>query len=61
MNFCAFPAFWQDKLSARTTAVIRARLIEVTPDKEIVLDLRIGGGPDDPKALSVFRSEFMPA
>jgi hypothetical protein len=40
-------------------ADICARLLEVTPDKEIVLDLRIGGGPDDPKALSVFRSEFM--
>ena len=39
-------------------ADIRARLIEVTPDKDIVLDLRIGGGPDDPKALSVFRSEW---
>jgi hypothetical protein len=39
---------------------IRAQLIEVTPDKEIVFDLRVGGGPDDPKALSVFRSEFVP-
>jgi hypothetical protein len=40
---------------------IRAQLIEVTPDKEVVLDLRIGGEPGDPKALSVFRSEFVPA
>jgi hypothetical protein len=39
---------------------IRAQLIEVTPDKEIVLDLRIGGEAGDPKALSVFRSEFVP-
>lgn len=41
-------------------ANIRARLLEVTPDNEIVLDLRIGGEPGDPKALSVFRSEFVP-
>jgi len=41
-------------------ADIRARLIEVTPEKEVVLDVRIGGGPDDPKALSVFRSELVP-
>jgi hypothetical protein len=40
---------------------IRAQLIEVTPDKQVVLDLRIGGEPGDPKALSVFRSEFVPA
>jgi arylsulfate sulfotransferase len=39
---------------------IHARLLEVTPEKEIVLDLQIGGGPDDPKALSVFRSEHVP-
>jgi hypothetical protein len=36
------------------------RLVEVTPDKDIVFDLRIGGGADDPRALSVFRSEFVP-
>lgn len=41
-------------------ANIRARLVEVTPDKDIVLDVRIGGGPHDPQALSVFRSEFVP-
>jgi arylsulfate sulfotransferase len=41
-------------------ADIRARLIEVTPEKEILLDVLIGGGPDDPKALSVFRSEWVP-
>jgi arylsulfate sulfotransferase len=41
-------------------ADIRARLIEVTPDNEIVLDLRIGGEPGAPRALSVFRSEFVP-
>lgn len=39
-------------------ADISARLIEVTPDKDTVFDLRIGGGPDDPKALSAFRSEW---
>jgi hypothetical protein len=33
----------------------------VTPDREIVLDLRIGGETGDPKALSVFRSEIVPA
>jgi hypothetical protein len=32
----------------------------VTPEKEILLDVLIGGGPDDPKALSVFRSEWVP-
>jgi hypothetical protein len=40
-------------------ANIRARLIEVTPDREIVFDMRLGGGPYDPKALSIFRSEFI--
>ena len=35
---------------------ICARLIEVTPDNEIVLDLTVGGGADDPKVLSAFRS-----
>ena len=38
---------------------ICARLVEVTPDKEVVLDLQIGGTPGDPKALSVFRSELI--
>jgi hypothetical protein len=38
---------------------ICARLIEVTSDKRVVLDLRIGGAPDDPNALSVFRSELV--
>ena len=45
----------------RNALDIRAQLIEVTPDKEVVLDLRIGGEAGDPKALSVFRSEFVPA
>jgi arylsulfate sulfotransferase len=40
---------------------IRARLLEVTPDRQVVLDLRIGGEADDPRALSVFRSEQVPA
>jgi arylsulfate sulfotransferase len=41
-------------------AEVRARLIEVTAEKEIVLDVRIGGGPNDAKALSAFRSELVP-
>jgi hypothetical protein len=41
-------------------ADIRARLVEVTSDKDIVLDLAIGGGADDPKVLSAFRSEHVP-
>jgi hypothetical protein len=45
---------------SRNTMAIRARLIEVTPDKQVVLDLRIGGEPGDPAALSVFRSEHVP-
>lgn len=40
---------------------IRARLIEVTPQKEVVLDLTVGGAPGDPPVLSAFRSEHMPA
>ena len=38
----------------------RARLIEVTPEKDVVLDVSIGGGADDPKAMSVFRAELIP-
>jgi hypothetical protein len=40
---------------------IRAQLLEVTPDRQVVLDLRIGGEAGDPRALSVFRSEHVPA
>jgi arylsulfate sulfotransferase len=39
-------------------ADICARLVEVTPENDVVLDLHVGGGPGDPKALSVFRSEW---
>ena len=39
---------------------IRAQLLEVTPDRQVVLDLRIGGEAGDPQALSVFRSEHVP-
>lgn len=46
---------------ARDRLDICARLIEVTPDREVVLDLQIGGAPGDPKALSAFRSEHVPA
>ena len=39
----------------------RARLVEVTPDKEIVFDMWIADdSDDDPLPLSVFRSEFVP-
>ncbi|CAN0501221.1 unnamed protein product [Phaeothamnion confervicola] len=34
----------------------RARLIEVTPDKRVVLDVEIGGVPADSKLLSSFRA-----
>jgi arylsulfate sulfotransferase len=44
----------------REATEIRARLIEVTPGRDVVLDMTIGGEPDDPKALSVFRSEYIP-
>jgi len=40
---------------------ICARLVEVTPDKDIVLDLRIGGESGDPPVLSAFRAEHVPA
>lgn len=36
---------------------ICARLIEITPEREVVFDLWVGGGPGAPK-LSVFRSEL---
>jgi hypothetical protein len=41
-------------------ADIRARLIEVTPGKEVVLEMTIGGSAKDPKVLSSFRSEYVP-
>jgi len=44
----------------RSELDIHARLLEVTPENEIVLDMQIGGGNSDPKALSVFRSEHVP-
>jgi arylsulfate sulfotransferase len=39
----------------------RARLVEVTPSREVVLDMSIGGAPGDPRALSVFKAEHVPA
>jgi hypothetical protein len=39
---------------------IRARLMEVTPDRQVVLDLTVGGQPGDPPVLSAFRSEHVP-
>jgi hypothetical protein len=40
----------------------RARLMEVTPEKEIVFDMWIDGGAEEtPVSLSAFRSEFVPA
>ena len=39
----------------------RARLMEVTPEKEIVFDMWIdSSGEDNPVPLSSFRSEFVP-
>jgi arylsulfate sulfotransferase len=52
--------FEPGEAQARDAMAIRARLIEVTPDLQVVLDLSIGGEPRDPKALSVFRSEHLP-
>jgi hypothetical protein len=37
----------------------RARLIEVTPEKDVVLDVSIGGGAEEPKVMSVFRAEWV--
>jgi hypothetical protein len=42
-------------------ADVRARLIEVTPERDIVLDVAIGGGAGDARVLSSFRSEHVPA
>jgi arylsulfate sulfotransferase len=52
--------FEPGEAEARDAMAIRAQLLEVTPDRRIVLDLRIGGEPGDPQALSAFRSEHMP-
>ena len=38
----------------------RARLIEVTPDKEIVFDMWIEDTGPDPMPLSAFRAEHFP-
>ncbi len=38
----------------------RARLIEVTPDKEIVFDMWIEDTGSDPMPLSAFRAEHYP-
>lgn len=38
----------------------RARLIEVTPEKRVVLDIEIGGAPGDSKLLSSFRATHVP-
>ncbi len=59
------PATGPDRFDAgevvsRDELDICARLIEVTPDREVVLDLSIGGAPGDPRALSAFRSEHVP-
>lgn len=37
----------------------RARLLELTPDGAVVLDLAIGGESGDPRALSVFKAEHV--
>lgn len=47
--------------SDNTKGICRARLMEVTPEKEIVFDLWIDGTNEDPPlSLSSFRSEFLP-
>lgn len=48
--------------SDNRTGFCRARLMEVTPEKEIVFDMWIDGSNQDPPlSLSSFRSEFLPA
>jgi arylsulfate sulfotransferase len=39
---------------------ICARLVEVTPSRDVVFDAIIGSEPNDPSALSAFRSEHLP-
>ena len=56
-GICLIPC---DPVDEPEGADVRARLIEITPDKDIVFDMCIGGGPSDPRALFVFRSEFVP-
>lgn len=38
----------------------RGRIVEVTPDKRVVLDIEIGGGASDNKLLSSFRATHVP-
>ena len=42
------------------TGFCRARLIEVTPDKDIVFDMWIEDTEPDPMPLSAFRAEHFP-
>jgi arylsulfate sulfotransferase len=53
--------FEPGEAEARDRMAIRAQLLEVTPDRQVVLDVRIGGEAGDPQTLSVFRSEQVPA
>jgi hypothetical protein len=53
--------FEPGEAEARDRMGIRAQILEVTPDRQIVLNLRIGGEAGNPRALSVFRSEHVPA
>ena len=53
--------FEPGEAEARDRMNIRAQLLEVTPDRQVVFDLRIGGEVGDPRALSVFRAEHVPA
>jgi hypothetical protein len=46
---------------ARDRMAIRAQILEVTPDRQMALNLRIGVEAGNPRALSVFRSEHVPA
>ena len=47
--------------SDNTKGICRARLMEITPEKDIVFDMWIDGTNEDPPlSLSSFRSEFLP-
>ena len=53
--------FEPGEAEAHDRMAIRAQILEVTPDRQIVLNLQIGGEAGNPRALSVFRSEHVPA
>ena len=54
-NFVSFVCFVVNR-----TGFCRARLMEVTPEKEIVFDMWIDGSGENPAlSLSSFRAEFV--